>query len=180
MKAHRSTTKRDRVVDLRAPAAGSSDFAVEKRPEPGVQMAQHHHMSRWVYPVLAILAVWLATSPASLGYESAPSRFAPYQKVPHPRDRPAVGVGGRRAPRPTATTWWRRSSSPSPSWRWPSPPACSGTPTSPRARGSWWRLGCSRDPARRDGSATSSSARSHRAQPPSRAGPTIGTEAGTA
>jgi hypothetical protein len=44
MKAHRSTTERDRV-HLRAPAAGGSDFAVEQRPEPGVQMTQHHHMS---------------------------------------------------------------------------------------------------------------------------------------
>src|SRR3546814_16685049 len=57
------------TIDLREPVAGSSRF-VTTTPEPGAQMAEHHHMSRWVQPVLMILAVWLATSPPIFGYES--------------------------------------------------------------------------------------------------------------
>src|SRR3546814_12170245 len=56
------------TIDLREPVAGSSRF-VTTTPEPGAQMAEHHHMSRWVQPVLMILAVWLATSPPIFGYE---------------------------------------------------------------------------------------------------------------
>src|SRR3546814_17888958 len=57
------------TIDLREPVAGSSRF-VTTTPEPGAQMAEHHHMSRWVQPALMILAVWLATSPPIFGYES--------------------------------------------------------------------------------------------------------------
>lgn len=50
-------------------AAGASRFVTTK-PEPGTQMVEHHHMARWVQPVVMIVALWLATSPAILGYES--------------------------------------------------------------------------------------------------------------
>jgi len=57
------------TIDLREPPAGRSRF-VTTTPEPGAQMAEHHHMARWVQPVLMIVALWLATSPPILGYRS--------------------------------------------------------------------------------------------------------------
>lgn len=57
------------AIDLREPNAGRSRF-VTTTPEPGSQMVEHHHMARWVQPVIMILAVWLATSPPILGYQS--------------------------------------------------------------------------------------------------------------
>lgn len=57
------------TIDLRESSAGRSRF-VKTAPEPGEQMVEHHHMARWVQPVLMIVAAWLATSPAILGYES--------------------------------------------------------------------------------------------------------------
>src|SRR2546423_335868 len=39
--------------------------------EPGVMMAMHHHMVRWVDLVLLGLGAWLLTSPFTLGYRSA-------------------------------------------------------------------------------------------------------------
>lgn len=57
------------TIDLREPSGGHSRY-VTTTPEPGAQMAEHHHMARWVQPVLMIVAVWLATSPPILGYES--------------------------------------------------------------------------------------------------------------
>lgn len=57
------------AIDLREPTAGQSRY-VATTPEPGAQMAEHHHMARWVQPVLVILAAWLVTSPPILGYES--------------------------------------------------------------------------------------------------------------
>ena len=56
-------------IDRRVPTAGRSRF-VTTTPEPGSKMVEHHHMARWVQPVIMILGVWLATSPAILGYES--------------------------------------------------------------------------------------------------------------
>ncbi len=57
------------AIDVRPPSAGRSRY-VTTTPEPGSLMAEHHHMARWVQPVLVIMAVWLATSPPILGYES--------------------------------------------------------------------------------------------------------------
>lgn len=57
------------AIDVRPPSAGRSRY-VTTTPEPGSPMAEHHHMARWVQPVLVIMAVWLATSPPILGYES--------------------------------------------------------------------------------------------------------------
>ena len=42
-----------------------------ERHEPGVMMAEHHAMARWVQPVLMILGAWLIASPATLGYRNA-------------------------------------------------------------------------------------------------------------
>jgi nucleoside-diphosphate-sugar epimerase/uncharacterized membrane protein len=44
--------------------------ANEKAQEPGAMMAEHHHMSLWVHPVLMMLGAWLIASPFTLGYRS--------------------------------------------------------------------------------------------------------------
>lgn len=38
--------------------------------EPGAMMAEHHHMSLWVHPILMALGAWLMTSPATMNYRS--------------------------------------------------------------------------------------------------------------
>ncbi len=58
--------------DRREPIARRSAFAGGGSDEPGRQMVEHHHMARWVQPVLMVIAAWLASSPFTFGYRSTP------------------------------------------------------------------------------------------------------------
>jgi nucleoside-diphosphate-sugar epimerase/uncharacterized membrane protein len=47
----------------------AADMAGEgQMKEPGVMMAEHHHMSLWVHPILMTLGAWLMTSPVTFAY----------------------------------------------------------------------------------------------------------------
>ena len=44
---------------------------MDQMKEPGVMMAEHHHMSLWVHLILMALGAWLMTSPVTFGLRGA-------------------------------------------------------------------------------------------------------------